>query len=520
MTRFLITHVGFLAAAWLFGNGFTSAAEPGAAPRKVVVIAGQKSHGPEGNRIHDYPWSAKLVKVMLDNSNIRDQVRVEFHRDGWPADQRTLEEADTVMIISDGRDGKLYSEAPHLETPERVAFVERLMKRGCGLVTFHFSTFAPDKYGDKILDWNGGYFDWEENGARQWYSAIKTLNADLEIASPGHPIARGVKPFKMNEEFYYNLRFQPNDARLRPLLTVSALGGRSLDGNVVAWAVERADGGRGFGTTCGHFYDNWKKDEFRKFVLNAVAWSAKVEVPPGGVETRYFEHDEITRALDSGGGGPRAVVDDSAIRVLILAGNDAHRWHNWERTAPALKALLERDSRLRVDVWHDIEDLAKKPLRGYHVILQNYVNWQDRRPLSDASKAAFTNFVSSGGGLVLVHFANGAFHYSLPQAAASDWPEYRRLVRRVWNHEPAGGQPASSHDAFGRFAVNFTATQHPVTAGLKAFEVSDELYFNQHGSEPIEPLITAVSTASKREEPLAWAYQYGEGRIFQTLLGH
>jgi type 1 glutamine amidotransferase len=83
-----------------------------------------------------------------------------------------------------------------------------------------------------------------------------------------------------------------------------------------------------------------------------------------------------------------------------------------------------------------------------------------------------------------------------------------------------GGIPASSHDAFGRFNVNFTATPHPITPGLKTFEVADELYFNQHGSEPIEPLITAVSKTTKRPEPLAWTYAYGAGRVFQTLLGH
>jgi len=79
-----------------------------AGTKKIVLIAGAKSHGPEGNGIHDYPWSAKLLKVMLDNSNIREQVRVEFHRDGMPRDLSTLDDADTIMVISDGRDGDLY----------------------------------------------------------------------------------------------------------------------------------------------------------------------------------------------------------------------------------------------------------------------------------------------------------------------------------------------------------------------------------------------------------------------------
>jgi len=66
---------------------------------------------------------------------------------------------------------------------------------------------------------------------------------------------------------------------------------------VVAWARERADGGRGFSTTCGHFYDNWDHGEFRKLILNGLAWTAKVEVPPGGVESRYYTQDEIRTSL-------------------------------------------------------------------------------------------------------------------------------------------------------------------------------------------------------------------------------
>src|ERR1700751_1794073 len=87
------------------------AADP---PKKVVLIAGRKSHGPVGNGIHDYGWSVQLLKVMLDNSNVKDKVQVEIHLDGWPKEPKTLEDADTIMIISDGRDGNMYEEAPHL----------------------------------------------------------------------------------------------------------------------------------------------------------------------------------------------------------------------------------------------------------------------------------------------------------------------------------------------------------------------------------------------------------------------
>ena len=60
---------------------------------KIVLIAGPKSHGPVGNGIHDYPWSVKLLKVMLDNSNIRDKVKVEYHLEGWPENGFQMENA-------------------------------------------------------------------------------------------------------------------------------------------------------------------------------------------------------------------------------------------------------------------------------------------------------------------------------------------------------------------------------------------------------------------------------------------
>ena len=57
------------------------------------------------------------------------------------------------------------------------------------------------------------------------------------------------------------------------------------------WAVERGDGGRGFGFTGGHFHDNWGNDNFRTVVLNGLLWLAKAEVPNGGVESTVTAED-------------------------------------------------------------------------------------------------------------------------------------------------------------------------------------------------------------------------------------
>ncbi len=65
----------------------------------------------------------------------------------------------------------------------------------------------------------------------------------------------------------------------------------------MAWAFERPDGGRGFGFTGGHFHKNWGNENFRKIVLNAILWTAKMEVPTGGVSCQ-LTLEELKANLD------------------------------------------------------------------------------------------------------------------------------------------------------------------------------------------------------------------------------
>ncbi len=53
----------------------------------------------------------------------------------------------------------------------------------------------------------------------------------------------------------------------------------------VAWCVDRADGGRGFAIVMPHFYKNWAMEDLRRFILNGIVWTAKIDVPKEGVHT-------------------------------------------------------------------------------------------------------------------------------------------------------------------------------------------------------------------------------------------
>lgn len=466
--------------------------------KKIVLIAGAKSHGP---KVHEYIKNVRLLKVMLDNSNVAN-ISTEIHYNGWPEDATTLDDADLILTISDGQDGP-YGEPVPFMTAERMAILQKQIDRGCGFMTFHFSTFAPDNYGQQILEWGGGYFDWQgDDGNREWYSNLKTIEAEVEIAKE-HPICRGIQPFELKEEFYYKMRFREQDQRLKPIASVPALKNEQALGDVVAWAVERADGGRGFGTTMGHFYANWEVAEFRKLLLNAIVWTAGAKVPEQGVEARYYTDAEVTAQLFG-----------KQKKGMILTGNH-HPAHDWKQTTDAIQAILENGEEFHIDISTNIEDLHQYDLEDYAFLVLNYCNWENPKQLSEAAKQNFMDFLQKGGGLLVVHFANGAFHASLPGAEASDWPEYRKICRRVWDH-----QGESGHDAYGQFRVKIAKTEHPITDGLNDFTTTDELYYKQQGTEDIIPILTALSKDTGKEEPLAWVYSYGKGRVFQLLLGH
>jgi len=215
-----------------------------------------------------------------------------------------------------------------------------------------------------------------------------------------------------------------------------------------------------------------------------------------------------------------AAVADShepdKIRLVIVTGHQ-FPGHKWRETTLALEDDLKKDPRFDVTSIPDVEFLASEKLHDYNVIILNYCNWEQPEGLSSKAKANFVRFLKQGGGLTIIHFTNGAFHFTLPKAEAADWPQWRtNICRRVWHH----GQGKSGHDPYGPFRIDIADPQHPIGRGLKSFETVDELYFRQHGDKPIHVIATAKSKKTGNNEPMAFVHTYGKGRVFQTVLGH
>ncbi|MGC8742841.1 MAG: ThuA domain-containing protein [Verrucomicrobiia bacterium] len=190
-------------------------------------------------------------------------------------------------------------------------------------------------------------------------------------------------------------------------------------------------------------------------------------------------------------------------RILIVTGND-YPGHEWKKTTPALTNLLSKDPRLKVDVLYDPNKLGEVDLKQFDAVILHFMNWETTSPPARA-RANLEQFVKNGKGLMLIHFACGAWQ---------DWKEFRQIAGRVWNPK------FRPHDPRGVFLVEITDKEHPITRGLKDFQTDDELYTCLDGDSPIHILAKAKSKVDSKDYPIAFALEYGRGRVFHTVLGH
>ncbi|GAA5138308.1 ThuA domain-containing protein [Prosthecobacter algae] len=275
--------------------------------QKLVFIAGKPSH-PAG--MHEFRAGSLLIEKCL---KALPGLVVDRHDMGWVTDEATFADADAVVIYADGGKGHPAVQGTHLET------LRGLMARGVGYGCMHYGVeVVPELGGKEFQSWLGGHYENSYSCNPIWEPSFTTF--------PVHPITRGVKPFKIEDEWYFNMRFRPafgdgiaaakdDDTSFVPIL-MAAPSDATRDGPYVypkgpyphiqaqkgemesmMWSVERPDGGRGFGFTGGHFHKNWGNPEFRKIILNALLWVTKVEVPAEGVESTVTEED-LAKNLD------------------------------------------------------------------------------------------------------------------------------------------------------------------------------------------------------------------------------
>ena len=141
------------------------------------------------------------------------------------------------------------------------------------------------------------------------FGTIKIPTGNVQKYTFDRPVTidpRGVKPFVLRDEWYYNMRFPEDMKGVTPILTAippdntrGTTAAKMHPGRPehMAWAYDRPDGGRGFGFTGGHFHRNWGDENFRRVVVNAILWTAKVDVPESGSRVD-FDPADLNKNLD------------------------------------------------------------------------------------------------------------------------------------------------------------------------------------------------------------------------------
>ncbi len=259
-----------------------------------------------------------------------------------------------------------------------------------------------------------------------------------------------------------------------------------------------------------------------------------------------------------------AVADDAAadkIKVLIVDGQNNHG--DWPKITAMLKQYLETSGKFSVDLqrskftWRGDQWLKdyglndgkeyqalkkakadpdfKPDFSKYDVVINNFGYGAADWPAE--TQAAFTKFISEGGGMVSVHAADNCF----PR-----WREYNEMIglggwgkrneksgpyvyydddgKLIRDESPGkGGNHGPQHE----FKLVVRDSDHPITKGIpKSFlHTKDELYEKLRGpAVNMNILATAYASpkqkGSGRHEPILMAIDYQDGRIFHSTLGH
>ena len=222
------------------------------------------------------------------------------------------------------------------------------------------------------------------------------------------------------------------------------------------------------------------------------------------------------------------------IKTLLITGQNNH---NWQVSHVVLKQILENSGRFDVDFAVSPEQ--GKDMSGfvldfspYQLVVLDYNG--DSWP--EETNRRFLEYVQNGGGVVIYHAADNAF---------SKWPEVNKICALGgWEGRNENSGPyvywqdgklvkdssagvGGSHGRQHEYVLNGRDKVHPIVKGLplKWRHAKDELYDRMRGPGNIRDILyTAYSdketNGSGSEAPLIFPVDYGNARIFHTMLGH
>lgn len=288
----------YMACAVLLLGALAPAA---AAETKILFLAGPRDHGAPGR--HEYERDLRTLAQSFERSTNLPGVTTQVLVGSLPRDLAAVKGAAAIVI--DSSSDRAGDETHPLFPPdpstnhrgydaETTAYLkaldELIATQKIGVVIFHYSLWAENWAARaQYMKWTGGL----------WVQGVSKNPVDewtMTLENRKHPILRGVKPWTFRDEVFCRF-FLPQDARRTNLLRATAKEDKlRLGPQIASWAYEREDGGRSFLFGGLDFRDNLVREDYRKFLLNGIAWAARLEIPRKGVESPVPDVSDVSPA--------------------------------------------------------------------------------------------------------------------------------------------------------------------------------------------------------------------------------
>ena len=258
--------------------------------KKILFLAGPRDHGAPGR--HEYERDLKTLAQSLESAGNLSGVTTQLIVGTLPRDLAVLDGVAAIVIdsSSDRAENEIHPLFPPNPTTngrgydeETTAFLkaldERIVQNKIGLVILHYASWAENwQARSYYLKWSGGL--WVQGGSK---NPVDEWSMTLE--NKRHPILRGVTPWTYRDEVFCRY-FLPNDARRTNLILATPKEDKpGIGPQIASWAYQRDDGGRAFVFGGLDFRDNLLRTEYRRFLLNGIAWAAHIEIPRRGIES-------------------------------------------------------------------------------------------------------------------------------------------------------------------------------------------------------------------------------------------
>jgi len=203
---------------------------------------------------------------------------------------------------------------------------------------------------------------------------------------------------------------------------------------------------------------------------------------------------------------PASEVAKDPIRLMVITGGHSYNKETFNDMLNSLGSNIT----YQVAEFPAAYDMFNPENRDKYDVLVFYHMWQKITP---EQQKVFADCIRSGKPVI-------ALHHSI--CAYDDWEEYWHILGGKYFHKPTvvdGKEYAACsyiHDL--HFMANITGKNHPLTKGVKDFELFDETYKGYWVDPSAKVLITTKEASSN--PVIGWTKKYGKAKIVVLQSGH